>query len=277
MRLTSGRQSHSPGFPVLQGVCAARQRSATAHRAPLSLIPLLLSVVVLVACGRPKVQPLIPNDVPWRAGEESEYQVMDVDGRAAGTARYVVDPAQNSGADEAGWIIRRQIDTQGDSENLEVEISQQGLRPRASQLVRTDAGGRESVEAVYNRGEVNLTLTTRQDITTYQAVNIPSDSRDERTLPMLARTLPLADGYATYINSFLPVTGNLDRVLLRVRGQEEVQVPAGAFTAWHVILESNTIQDSEAWIGADPPYPLVRFVDGRSGGTFELTSFTSGP
>ena len=127
----------------------------------------------------------------------------------------------------------------------------------------------------YDQGRVDMRLTTVDNNTTPRRSTIPSDARDQRTLLQLARMLPLADGYATQFNSYLPVADQQDRVTLRVVGRDEVETPAGTYDAWHVDLDGDSRQ-TEAWIGVEAPYPLVKYREGRSGPLFELLEFTPG-
>jgi hypothetical protein len=151
-----------------------------------------------------------------------------------------------------------------------------GLRPALSTLTRLLGGDRrELVKSSYNQGQVDLELTTARDITTYERINVPSDVRDERTLLALTRALPLANGYATQVNSFLPVADLLERTTIHVTGQEQVQTPAGAYETWRVELITNR-SESQAWISTSAPYILVKFVDGRTGGTYELRDYQPG-
>ena len=134
---------------------------------------------------------------------------------------------------------------------------------------------RQEVKTTYNSGQIDLELTTAQNVTTNERINVPSDVRDQRTLLAVVRTLPLADGYATQVNSFLPVANLLERTTIRVGEQEEVQTPAGAYTAWRVDL-STTDSESQAWVAIEAPYILVKFTDGRTGGSYELQEYQEG-
>ena len=120
-----------------------------------------------------------------------------------------------------------------------------------------------------------MRLTTVDNNTTPQRANIPSDARDQRTILQLARMLPLGEGYATRFNSYLPVADQRDRVTLQVVGREEVEVPAGTYDTWHIDLDGDSRQ-SEAWIGVEAPYPLVKYREGGSGPVFELIEYTPG-
>lgn len=256
-----------------------RQRSAmsgSAERAGMSrIVGILLGLLLLAACRQQQIQPLRVQTVPWTDGERSTYQITDINNSFAGTATLELTAGITQTTEE-GWTFRREIAAQGDQEIAVVEMTMPGLRPVFSTLVRLLGGNtRQQVKATYDGGQVDLELTTAQDVTTYERVNIPSDARDQRTLLALVRTLPLATGYATQVNSFLPITNALERTTIAVVGQEQVQTPAGTYEAWHVELRTPTNED-EAWIATGPPYRLVKFIDGRTGGTYELREYVAG-
>ena len=62
---------------------------------------------------------------------------------------------------------------------------------------------------------------------------------------------------------------------MQVIKQEQITTPAGNFDTWQVTLETPTTKTS-AWIGRDDAHPLVKYVDGRNGGTFVLGEYTAG-
>jgi len=228
----------------------------------------MLFTLLLAACGAPEPQPLVLNEEPWVDGEVSVYRVTDSDGNPAGVMRFDINSGQlRSG--ERGWVIRREVEAEGDQEIVGVEASLGKLLPEHIMLIRTDADGAERVKTIYDNGQVDMTLTNKAGNTTYQRSSAPTDARDERTILLMARMLPLAEGYSVRFNSYLPVADLLDRVTLRVLKHEEVTTPAGVFDAWLIELD-NGYNRTKAWIGADPPYPLVKYEDGRSGALFEL-------
>lgn len=236
---------------------------------------LLIGVLLLAACSQPQIEPLRVQAIPWTDGERSIYQITDINSNFAGTATLEFTAGATQVAEEA-WTLHREVTAQGDQETVVVEMSAAGLRPVFSTLVRVLGGNaRQQVKATYRSGQVDLELTTAQDVTTYERVNIPSDARDQRTLMALARALPLATGYATQVNSFLPIANLLERTTITVVGQEQVQTPAGTYEAWHIELRAPD-SESEAWIATGPPYLLVKFTDGRTGGTYELREYQAG-
>lgn len=237
---------------------------------------LLIGALSLAGCGMatPTIQPFTYAAVPWSDGEVSIYRITDVNGDYAGTARYDVSAGgRNVGSED--WTIRREIVAQGDDEIVAVEVTNAGLRPSAAMLVRTKKNGSERVETTYDGGQIDMKLTTIHDVTTPQHASIPSDARDQRTVLFLTRLLPLDDRYAVRFDSYLPIANQLERVTLQVVGREQVTVPAGTFDTWHVVLDT-TAHKTEAWIGIESPAMLVKYHDGRSGGTFELSEYEAG-
>jgi len=232
---------------------------------------LLLSLFLLTACGAtPEPQALRFGAAPWQDGEESTYAVAGNESDTTGSAFF----SATSG--DGLWTLRREITALGDQEITVIETGTEGFRPQSSTLVRLLADGAvEQVRSVYSGTAADLELTTRQKVTTFERFNIPSDTRDQRSLPFLVRSLPLAEGYATRINTFLPITGILERVTVSVISREQVSVPAGSYDAWRVRLDTGD-SVSHIWVGVDAPHPVVKFDDGRAGATYELQQFTPG-
>ena len=254
----------------------------------IRLVALLFSVLILSACSA-RPQPLIFGEPVWADGETSAYRVSNREGRIVGTATFLVqfrprqaredavgeDEQGGQVLQEEGWTLIREISDAGRSERATIEMQGSGYRPLYSHLVRTDGGGKQVVEAQFAGAQVEIALTNRQGATVYQRAQAPSDIRDERTLLLILRALPLAQGYATRINSFLPIVGKMERVAVQVRRSETVTTPAGSFDTWVVELKSNE-RTTKAWVARPFPFPVVKFIDGRSRATFELTSFSAG-
>ena len=233
----------------------------------------LLSALLLSACSA-RPQPLIFGEPVWADGETSAYRVTNREDRIVGAATFRVQ-AGGQHLQDGGWTLIREITDAGQIEQATIEMQPLDYRPVYSNLVRSGGGGRQVVEARIAGSQVDITLTNRQGATVYERVQTPSDIRDERTLLLILRALPLAPGYATRINSFLPVVGQMERVSVQVRRTEAVSVPAGQFDTWVVELKSNE-RTTKAWVAQTAPFPVVKFIDGRSRATFEMTEYGSG-
>lgn len=237
----------------------------------LGLFALLIAAVAtLGACSDAEPQPLRFGEAVWSPGESSLYRITDLNGRDAGIVLYEMHALEDD-----AWRLERLTQAQGDEEMLTVDMAVHGFRPRASELVRSDATGRERVAAVYDQGSVELELTTKQDVTTTETVHVPSDSRDARSLFMLVRSLPLAQGYTTRINTFLPVSSRMARTSVTVLGDEQVETPAGVFDTWVLELDEGDRQ-SRAWVAKEGAHPLVKYIDAANGGTFVLAEYVAG-
>lgn len=248
--------------------------SRSRNRRTLSFVIMIAIIVAFVTACTPDLQPLHLGAPVWHSGESSQYQVTNSEGIRAGTAQLDIQ-AGGGRLETAGWTIRRQIAAGGQTEDVSVQLADPGYRPQYSRLSRTDEQGQQLVEAFFKGSQVDVELTNRLGSTIYQRVSVPSNIRDERTLLTIVRTLPLAERYATQLNSFLPITGLIDRVTVQVTGSEQVEVPAGRYDTWAVALKMPE-RTTKAWIAKEAPYPVVKFIDGRSQAMFELTAFQPG-
>lgn len=238
-----------------------------------ALLALLLIAGIIAGCNQSTPVGLIFDAAPWQDGEEHIFLITDVDGKFAGTMRYNITAGMNDQGQPL-WSIARSTQAQGAQEELTVKVTATGFRPQSSFLERSNTAGRESVDAQYNGPAVDMVLTTRADVATTQRVEVPSDVRESGTLPMIARALPLERNYATRLNAFLPIVGLLDRVTVRVVGEEQITTPVGAFGTWVVTLDTgNSI--SRLWVAKDAPHPVVKYIDGRNRATYELESYAA--
>lgn len=239
------------------------------------LLLLLLATLVAACGGSVTPQTLQLGDAPWASGERATYQ-LTANGEPAGTAVFEtterIDPATG---EPSGWILRSEVDGRGDQEIVVMTLGPQGYRPIDSTLVRIFPNGTEQVKAFYNGSAVGLELTSRANVLTYEELSMPSDAREQRSLPWLVRTLPLDPGYATRLNALLPITGNLDRVTISMGRPESVTVPAGSFETVRVTLDTGDSL-SRMWIDLEAPHALVKFEDDRSNALYELVDFEAG-
>lgn len=235
---------------------------------------LAVVTLLLAGCGRPEPVPLLFGAAPWASGEQHTMSLTNADGQQVGSAVYTLSSTQGS-TGEPAWAFERQISALGSQEVITVTMDAEGFRPQASRLVRSNGGSEESVDARYGSGQVDMLLNTHQNIMTTQRASVPSDARETVTLPMLLRALPLAKGYATEINAYMPVAGQFERIEAQVTGEETVQTEAGSFATWVVELNKRDSQ-SKAWIAQDAPHVLVKYLDGRNKATLQLTQYQPG-
>jgi hypothetical protein len=235
----------------------------------------LMAIALLLAgWGQPTPAPLLFENAPWVSGEQHSMSLTDRSGQMVGSAIYTLSSAENV-AGEPAWAFEREIAALGSQEVVTVTMDARGFRPQASRLLRSNQGEQESVDVRYSDGQVDMLLNTRQNVRTTQRAQVPSDARETVTLPMLLRALPLASGYATQINVYMPVAEQLERIAVRVTGDEALQTQEGSYATWVVELKARD-SESKAWIGKEAPHVLVKYLDGRNGATLELTEYLAG-
>lgn len=252
--------------------CNQRNLHARNYSGHLFVLILITATLFFTAgCASPEPQPFVLGEPVWSDGESADYRITNRDERVAGSALFRLSEGISQPEGE-GWTLEREVEDIGVDERLTLEMQPAGLRPVYSKLVRSDSSGRQQVETTIEGSQADISLTNRAGSTVYERVNVPSDIRDERSLLVLIRALPLAEGYATKVNTFLPITGQVERVTISVRGSEQISVPAGTFESWVVEIEGQD-RVTRTWIGKEAPHPLVKFIDGRSAATFELREF----
>src|SRR5688572_25525310 len=112
-----------------------------------------LGILLLAACiGAPASQPLRLNPAPWNDGERSTFRISS-EGEYVGAAEFL---ATRQGDATEEWTVRRELTGRGDQEIVVITLSDAGLRPVESTLVRILPAGIEQVHAVYSGSEVNL-------------------------------------------------------------------------------------------------------------------------
>lgn len=251
------------------------------HQKPTRFfLPLILAVfltVFLAGCGGGGGEPDLfqPGTAPWAVGETHVFQVTNLEGQVVGEGRMEMQASQRTDNVD-GWLLARTLDARGEYEASAVELSAKGYRPKLTEMTRRLGQAVQHTQASYAGSAVEITLTTAQDVTTYERVNVTSDVRDERSLLYIVRSLPLTDGYMTRFNSFLPVVGQQERITLTVLRTVDVTVPAGAFAAWEVRLETANGRVTSAWIGQEDTRPILKFIDGRSQATYDLMQYEAG-
>ena len=241
-----------------------------------SILILLVLTLLLAACGGEGEPELFqPGAAPWQPGEVHVFAVTNLEGQEVGEGRLEMQSSVRTDNVD-GWVLTRTLDARDEFEESVIELSARGYRPQMTEMVRRFGSAEQRTAASYAGSGVDIALTTANDVTTFERINVTSDVRDERSLLYIARSLPLVDNYMTRFNSFLPVVGRQDRITLRVVQDAEVTVPAGTFPAWEVRLETTDGRVTTAWLGQEAPYPIVKFIDGRSQATYELVQYETG-
>lgn len=138
---------------------------------------------------------------------------------------------------------------------------------RVESRARPAATARKRWTHSLDRPRIELTLNTKLNIMTVQRAQVTSDVRENATLLMLLRAMPLARGYATVINTFVPIAGQMNRVRVFVTGEETLTVPAGAFPVWTLKLILRMAPSPRHGLGKMPP---ISWCNSPTGATTPL-------
>ena len=221
-------------------------------------------VAVLLLSGCTMVSPAEPfqlSEVPWQVGETTVYDVLGRDGQRLGEATWTWT------RHDGEWLQAYEIVVSGSATTGEVLVDSE-LFPISSWR---ETSGRRS-EAVYGADDVTITSIAADGTETTRNVNARPDMLDNEQTLQTQRALPLAEGYRTVYTDLVPSTGAAVRMNVNVTGREQVTVPAGVFAAWHVEMSAGGVTH-EAWYDVDPPYLMLRYLNGTSGVEFRLRAW----
>ncbi len=216
------------------------------------------AVLVLSACGGPAVQPLSFRPAPWSAGEVSQYDLLDRNGKQVGAATWSWERTANQ------WQ-QHYVVTVNNVPDQGTVVLGDDLRPIRS---TREVGGKR-FETSYGGKTVEITTTAADGTTTTKSLPVAADAIDNDASLQVQRAMPLAANYATQYTDIIPTTGAAAPIVLSVTGAETVTVPAGTFATWRVKMAAGgTAHDG--WYAQQPPYAMVKYRNTASGAVFAL-------
>jgi len=96
-----------------------------------------------------------------------------------------------------------------------------------------------------------------------------SHAYDNESSLWLWRAVALTEGYEEAYVSASALDRTQQTVALKVPQQEQVEVPAGKFEAWRILLRNGRAVRT-AWISLDAPHRILRWDNGET--IFELVN-----
>lgn len=225
------------------------------------LVFLLAAAVTAAGCGAEP--PELRESFPWKDGE---LAVMDVKMNGELVAVYEIS-VREEGSDLDYTIEHLSTNY---PQTRRVLQDPQTLQPRRTEFTTTQQDGSGTLLAEYGEDKVEIRQETPEGITE-KSVRLPAPPYfDNEQFLLLARALPLAEGWQGSVTLIVTTTASRAPIGLEVTGRETVTVPAGTFDAY--ILELKRI-NQWAWVGTEPPYPVVKFENRNTGTVMELNEF----
>lgn len=235
--------------------------------APVIVAGALLTAL-LSACGEAS-QPLEANDVvstiPWPESETATYRVTQDD--IEGECVFTIEQG------EPGVSLMQACEGEGFTDTVTVVADAESLRPRSTTRTITGPEGEVTCEATYEGFTVDVTWISPDD-ERQNELDVPQVSYDSWADVFLWRTVRFGEGYdQNYVDVASCTNPRARPELVGVRiiatEVEEVEVPLGAYEAWHLEIKAEGVTQ-HAWYSTDEDRVLVKYDNGDQ--VFELVS-----
>ncbi len=199
----------------------------------------------------------------WAADERMTYNLVERDGRIAGTCELETKLDFEPGMSQLSFHCN---DAHGNRDDRTAVAESGTLQPISSLRVIVDAADnrRTTFASTYGEGVVELTAevdgkkrSAARDLPKASPGGPDPGYYDDESLLWLVRGIPLFDGFRGVYIDVNAGTGRTFPVEVSVHGQEPVRVPAGSFAAWKVRIRTSTITHY-FWIESAVPHRVVR-------------------
>lgn len=212
---------------------------------------------------------LIVSQIPLIDGERYVYVLEDFEGESLGTgelvtrlegARFVLEQRYEGIAEDG-----RAAPT--DVTELAVDASTMAPFGALREAVREDDDGdviRDTYDWTFTDGADEDLLSVVREIDGRQASNeleLRSDYYDNESSLWLWRTLDFDEELELNYVSVNPIERRQQTVNIQTPARETIEVPAGTFEAWRVIVRNGRAIRS-AWINVEAPHQLVQWDNG---------------
>ena len=231
-------------------------RAAARTGFPRGAVVALAFALLLPACGEAQLPTQdVVNVIPWRDGEEAHYRLEDRDGADKGRGTLRVDQESDH------FRLTLEFGDNSNSDESVELVDAQTLKPFSLRREIRSSEQTDTIEAEYLGDQVRIRATSNGDVR-QSFLRIPEHSYDNDSSLFLWRTMPLAPDYTARYTTVVTNRREKRAVTVRVSGPEEVEVPAGAFSAWRVEVRSGGVRQL-AWYSADQRRLLLKYDNSR--------------
>jgi hypothetical protein len=217
----------------------------------------------------------IVSTVPFAAGEELTYALRDDTGELIGRGVFSVSA-------DAGMLRLDQSYTRADAPGQVVDLISvwadadslrpvRGLRDTDTRAAGVEGGAVERVEWEYvSEDDDRILVVTRTEDggdSEERRIRLRDDHYDNESSLWLWRTIAFIEEYDERYVSVDAAGSGQTTVNLRVPMQQAIEVPAGEFDTWRILVRTGRAVRT-AWINAEAPHQIVRWDNGVQ--VFEL-------
>lgn len=251
---------------------------------PFKLAVIALSAIALVvgagcAAGTPSAETtLIVAQVPLIDGERYVYALEDIDGESFGTGELVTRLEGSRFVLEQRYEGIAEDDRAAATDVTELAVDASTLAPFGAlrEAVREDDDGRvirDTYDWTYTDEGDEDVLNVERNIDgrpEARELELRADYYDNESSLWLWRTLDFDEELDLNYVSVNPIERRQQTVNIQTPARETIEVPAGTFEAWRVIVRNGRAIRS-AWINVEAPHQLVQWDNGDL--IFRLESF----
>ena len=206
---------------------------------------------------------------PWRVGERHEYRLRNSAGDEIGRGVLSTKQQGDRLVLEQAYTEARADGAPPITDAITLQVDAKTLRPveGARETARRDDTGKPVVTRTswaYRAGE-RETLRAKVErpgaSTSERELAVRAHAYDNEAALWLWRGIAFAEGYDQAYVSVNPLDTTQQTVSLRVPQREQVEVPAGKFEAWRILLRTGRAVRT-AWINTAPPHQIIRWDNG---------------
>lgn len=220
---------------------------------PLWALPLLLALLVGCQAGG-SGQGLDLGEAPWRDGDRAVYDVVDQSGTSLGTSEF------SFARDGEAWILTAADKLDGLDQVARVRVDGATLKPFGEEKTIRAPDTDVKLTTTYTQGKLDIVAVVNGEDRA-AAITVPATALDNDQLLMTLRALRFAEGYEGRYVNIVGASASRVNTVIRVQGQETVEVPAGEFEAWRVELDFGQAKQY-AWYQVDAPHDMVQYDNG---------------
>jgi hypothetical protein len=237
-------------------------------------IPLLagLLIALVAACDSatpgPATGPVVDN-VPFVDGERFVYELIDADGESIGTGELATT------LEDTRWVLEQRYEGATETgepaptDDITLGVDANTLLPFAGlrEIERPGDDGpveREVYEWSYTTGEDGDRLEVTHDAGDghdTDSLDLRDNYYDNEASLWLWRSLDFDEALDQNYVSVNPLEATQQTVNLQTPATETIEVPAGTFEVWRVIVRNGRAIRS-AWINVEAPHQVVQWDNG---------------
>lgn len=223
---------------------------------------LLVACALAVACASaPAGGEAIVRAVPFAARERLVYSLHNLAGDEVGRGRLFVHEA----AGDALTLVQEygQVGgTSGTAPAFDVTtVTADGATLLPFTVARVAEGSSKALRLRATTAVDRSGITIEREGDQPRTVRLGPNAYANESALWLWRTLPLAEGYTQRYVSVDATDGAVALVSVAVKARERIEVPAGSFDTWRVLVRGGRAT-GVAWIKVEAPHHVVQWDNG---------------